>query len=501
MLLDSVLNSLSFILSNPMLFGLAIVATAAGIVMGALPGVSSTMALAILLPLTFGMQPEAAIMLLLTVLVASVFGGSISAILLGIPGTPGAIVTQFDGYPLAQQGKAGKALAHALTASTVGGIMGVLVLMLIAPLIAQMAMNFRSPEFAMLAVLGLVLLAFASDGAMLAGLLSGALGLIFGMVGFDTVTGLQRFDFGTAFLQSGIHIVPLTIGIFGITEVLTTLANTRTGVLPSVPQIGSLKLPRRELRHVAPSWFRGSAIGAFIGAIPAAGSAIAVVLAYTIEQRFSKRLAIPFGKGEVRGVAAPEAANSALTGGSTIPLITLGIPGDPMTAILIGALIIHGLTPGPLMFTENPGIIGAIYGSILLAIILTFVIALVCFRGFVQIMRLPPALIMIAITLLCMVGAFAIRNNFADLIIMLALGGLGYVMTGLRIPVAPLVFGLILGPLMEENIRRSLIISRGSWTVFLERPVSACIIAVMTIIIASAMYSAWKSRTKAPDLT
>lgn len=501
MLLDYVFNSLAFVLGNPTLFAIAVVATAAGIVMGALPGVSSTMALAILLPLTFGMEPEAAIMLLLTVLVASVFGGSISAILLGIPGTPGAIVTQFDGYPLAQQGKAGKALVHALTASTVGGIMGVLALMLIAPLIAQMAMNFRSPEFAMLAVLGLVLLAFASDGAMLAGLLSGALGLMFGMVGFDTVTGLQRFDYGTAFLQSGIHIVPLTIGIFGITEVLTSLANARTGVLPSVPQIGSLKLPWKELRLVAPSWFRGSAIGAFIGAIPAAGSAIAVVLAYTIEQRFSKGAGMRFGKGEVRGVAAPEAANSALTGGSTIPLITLGIPGDPMTALLIGALIIHGLTPGPLMFIENPGIIGAIYGSILLAIVLTFVIALICFRGFVQVMKLPPAMIMIAITLLCMVGAYAIRNNFADLIIMLALGGLGYLMIGLRIPVAPLVFGLILGPLMEENVRRSLIISRGSWSVFLERPVSLMIVLLIAIILGSALWSTWKQRLRMRDLS
>ena len=223
---------------------------------------------------------------------------------------------------------------------------------------------------------------------------------------------------------------------------------------------------------------------------------IAVAPAYAIEQRFTKGEGVRFGKGQPRGIVAPEAANSALTGGSTFPLITLGIPGDPMTAILIGALIIHGLTPGPAMFAQNPGIIGAIYGSILLAIVLTFVIGMICFRGFVQVMKLPPAIMVVTITLLCMVGAFAIRNNFSDLIIMLALGGLGYLMIGLRIPVAPLVFGVILGPLMEENLRRSLIISRGEWTIFLERPVSLGIILICLLIIGSAIWSAWKGKAK-----
>ncbi|WP_289044090.1 tripartite tricarboxylate transporter permease [uncultured Aliiroseovarius sp.] len=496
MLLDVVLQSFDIFFQNPVLFGVAVVAVAVGIVLGALPGVSSTMALAILLPLTFGMEPEVAIMLLLMVLVASVFGGSVSAILLNIPGTPGAIVTQFDGYPMAQQGKAGRALGHALIASTVGGVLGVFALMLIAPLIAKSAMNFRSPEFALLALFGLVLLAYAANGTMLAGLLSGAIGLIFGMVGFDTVTGVARFDFGTAVLQNGIHIIPVTIGIFGITEVLGTLAASRSGPLPKVPPIGKLFPTVADLARVAPTWVRGSVIGTFIGAIPAAGSAIAVAVAYTVEQRLSRGTKYIFGKGEPRGVAAPEAANSALTGGATIPMITLGIPGDPMTAILIGALIIHGLQPGPMMFTENPEIIGAIYGSIMLAVLLTFAVGMVCLRGIVQVMKLPTHIMMVLITLLCMVGAFAIRNSISDLVMMLVLGGMGYVMTVLRIPVAPLVFGLILGPLMEENMRRSLIISRGSWSVFLERPVSLAIIALIILVIGSSL---WPRKKRKPD--
>lgn len=494
MLFDVFLQSFGIFLQDPVLLVMAVAAVAVGVVLGALPGVSSTMALAILLPLTFGMEPNAAMMLLLMVLVSSVFGGSISAILLNIPGTPGAIVTQFDGYPMAQQGRAGHALGHALIASTVGGVLGIIALMLIAPLIARSAMSFRSPEFALLAVFGLVLLAYTAKGAMLAGLMSGAIGLIFGMTGFDTVTGVARFDFGTAVLQNGIHIIPVTIGIFGITEVLSTLGALRSGPLPSAPRIGGLLPPRQELARVWPSWLRGSVLGTFIGAIPAAGSAIAVAVAYALERRFT-RDATRFGQGEPRGIAAPEAANSALTGGATIPMITLGIPGDSMSAILIGALIIHGLQPGPMMFVENPDIIGTIYGSLMLAVLLTFAVGMVCLRGIVQVMRLPIHLMLVLITLLCMVGAFAIRNSLSDLVMMLVLGGMGYLMTLMRIPVAPLVFGLILGPLMEENLRRTLILSRGSWSVFVERPISAIILGLTVLVILLPLLSSLRRKS------
>ncbi|SEO01120.1 putative tricarboxylic transport membrane protein [Pseudorhodobacter antarcticus] len=493
MLFDAFLDSFGIFAQQPILMLMAIAAVAMGIVLGALPGVSSTMALAILLPLTFGMAPGVAMMLLLMVLVSSVFGGSISAILLNIPGTPGAIVTQFDGYPMAQQGRAGHALGHALIASTVGGVLGVIALMMIAPVIAKSAMEFRSPEFALLALFGLVLLAYTVEGAMLAGLLSGAIGLMFGMVGFDTMSGVARFDFGSAILQNGIDIIPVTIGIFGITEVLTTLSASRHGALPSVPKIGSLIPPRLEIARVWPSWLRGSTTGTLIGAIPAAGSAIAVAVAYALERRFTRGEA-RFGKGEPRGVAAPEAANSALTGGAMIPLVTLGIPGDSMSAILIGALIIHGLQPGPMMFVEHPDMIGTIYGSLMLATLLTFAVGVVFLRVIVQVMKLPTLVMMVLISLLCMVGAFAIRNSLADVSVMLLFGGMGYLMTLIRIPVAPLVFGLILGPLMEENLRRTLILSRGSWSVFVERPISATILALIIMVMLLPIIAHWRRR-------
>ena len=315
MLFDVFVDSYTIFAQQPMLMLMAIAAVAMGIVLGALPGVSSTMALAILLPLTFGVEPGVAMMLLLMVLVSSVFGGSISAILLNIPGTPGAIVTQFDGYPMAQQGRAGHALGHALIAATVGGVLGVIALMMIAPVIAKSAMSFRSPEFALLALFGLVLLAYTVEGAMLAGLMSGAIGLIFGMVGFDTVSGVARFDFGSAILQNGIDIIPVTIGIFGITEVLTTLSAARRGPLPSVPKIGSLIPPRHEIARVWPSWLRGSTTGTLIGAIPAAGSAIAVAVAYALERRFTRGEA-RFGRGgAARGRLARSGQQRADRGG------------------------------------------------------------------------------------------------------------------------------------------------------------------------------------------
>lgn len=498
---DVFLQSFAIFFEQPLMLLVAVFAVAAGIIMGALPGVSSTMALAILLPITFGLEPNIAIMLLILVLVSSVFGGSISAILINIPGTPGAIVTQFDGYPMARQGKAGLALGHALIGSTVGGVLGVFALMLIAPVIAQSAMSFRSPEFAMLALFGIVLLAYTAEGAMLAGLLSGAIGLMLGMVGFDTVTGVARYEFGTSVLQNGIHLIPLTIGIFGFSEVLCNLMDAKTRVRSQVSAIQRIIPSRLELLNVWPSWLRGSAIGTLVGAIPAAGSAISVAIAYALERRFTRRPLVGFGKGEPRGIAAPEAANSAASGGTTIPMVTLGIPGDSMTAILIGALIIHGLQPGPTLFAENPEIVGAIYGSLFLGVLLTFLIGLVALRWIVHVLKLPSNVMMVLIALLCMVGTYAIRNNMVDLVGMIVIGGMGFMMIRLNIPIAPLVFGLILGPLLEENLRRSLMISRGSWTVFLERPVSLAIILIIVLVFV-ASFIGWmrKRKRSAPEI-
>lgn len=498
MIFDLFFQTLLDYLISPHMWGLALSGVAIGIVLGALPGVSSTMALAILLPVSFGLDAAGAMLFLISVFVSSVYGGSISAILVNIPGTPGAIVTQFDGYPMAQQGKAGHAMAYALIASTVGGLIGLAVLVTLAPMVARAAMSFRSPEFAMAAVFGLVLLSFASGGSTFRGILVAAVGVLLGMVGFDRLTDLGRFDFGTRTLQSGIELVPVTVGIFGLAEVLRNLAAGRGG-LPRVPHLGKLLPPFGSVARLWKPMLRGGAIGTFIGAIPAAGSAIAVALTYAQEKRLS-RTPEAFGKGEPAGVAAPESANSASIGGSLVPMMTLGIPGDPITAVLMGALLIHGLRPGPMLFANNPGFVAGVYVAVFLAVALTLVIGFGFMRVVAQIMRVPRTLLFCAIALLCVVGAFAIRNSLSDVYVMLFFGVLGYVMILLRLPPAPLVFGLILGPILEENLRRTLILSRGSWTVFIERPIALTLILMsLAAILAPFVMFLWRRWRRNPQ--
>ncbi len=491
MIAELFLQTLLDYLTMPQMWGLAVLGVAIGIVLGALPGVSSTMALAILLPVSFGMEPAQAMLFLIAVFVSSVYGGSISAILINIPGTPGAIVTQFDGYPMAQAGRAGHALSLALISSTIGGLIGLALLVTLAPLVAGAAMSFRSPEFAMATVFGLVLLSFAAGGSVFRGILVGAVGVALGMVGFDRLTDIGRFDFNTRALQGGIELVPVTVGIFGLAEVLRNMAAGPQGI-PRIPPIGSLLMPARALARLWAPVARGGVIGTFVGAIPAAGSAIAVAVTYAQEKRLSRRPQ-GFGKGEPVGIAAPESANSASVGGSFVPMMTLGIPGDPITAVLMGALLIHGLRPGPMLFANNPGFVAGIYVAVFFAIVLTLLIGFAFMRAFTAILRVPRPLLFTIIALLCVVGAYAIRNSIVDVYIMLIFGVVGYVMMVLRLPPAPLVFGLILGPIMEENLRRTLILSGGRWEVFIERPISLTLILMsLAVILAPLAAAGWR---------
>lgn len=471
------------ILSDPWLLSLSLVGTAVGIVLGALPGVSSTMALAILLPLTFAMKPEAGMVFLIAVFSASVYGGSISAILVNIPGTPGAIVTQLDGHPMARQGRAGHALFYALFASTLGGLFGLAVLALVAPLVAAAAMSFRSPEFAAAAIFGLTMLAYASPGSTFKGMLTGAIGLLCGMVGLDAMTDAARFDFGLRMLQGGIDMVPMTVGLFGLAEVMRS-AGERLGPHHRAPPIGSIVPPRATLLRAWPTILRGSAIGTLVGAIPAAGSAIAVAVAYAQEARLAKDPG-RFGKGAPEGIMAPESANNACVGGALIPMMTLGIPGDTMTAVLIGALLLHGLRPGPTLFAEHADFVGIVYAALLVAIVLTLLLGLLAVRYVALLLNAPRAILLVSVAVLCVVGSFAIRNTIEDVYVMIAFGFFGYVMIVLGLPVAPLAFGLILGPLVEENIRRSLIVGDGSWLIFLSRPVS---LSLLVLSVAAVVY-------------
>ncbi len=481
MLLTTFADVLTGFLSNPLMLGLVGLGTVLGLVLGAIPGISSTMALAILMPVTFTMAPGTAILFLISVFMSSVYGGSISAILMKLPGTPASIFTQVDGYPMAQQGRAGHALTFALVASTLGGLVGLAMLVLLAPLLAGFATNFRSPEFAAVALFGLVMLSFASNGSTLVASVVGFLGVILGMVGFDNLTDAQRLTLNTPVLQSGLNLIPVIIGLFGLGEILQNLVGFSSA--PRAPaQIGKVLLPLRELTARWKVMLRGSVIGTFIGAIPAAGSAVAVSIAYAQERRLSKTPE-KFGTGHADGLVAPEAANSASVGGSLIPLIALGVPGDTITAVLMGALMVHGLTPGPLLFANDPTFVSWIYVSVFLALIATLVIGLGMIRAAVLVTRIPPQVMYVFIAVFCVIGAFAIRNDMNDIYVMIGFGVLGFVFSRLSLPVTPLAFGMILGPILEENLRRSLMISRGSWSIFLERPIAATLIAVCVLLV------------------
>ena len=478
-------NLLSTILHDmftPYMLGLSLLGVVLGLVFGALPGVSSTMALAVMLPFTYGMETPPAMVLMLAVFFASVYAGSVSAILLNIPGTPGAMITLLDGHAMARNSKAASAMAYALIASIFGGIVGWCLLVVLAPTIASYALNFGSPEYAAVVFFGLALVAYASSGDTLRGLAAGMMGLIVGVVGRDQVTDVPRFTLGTADLQGGIDIIPLAIGLFGVAEVLSLL--TRSKVQKAdIPEGPSKTWPKlRDLIREAPAALRSSIIGTFVGAIPAAGSAVAVALAYATEKRLSKKPEM-FGTGIPRGVVAPEAANNACVGGALIPMMTLGIPGDSITAVLIGVLLLHGLRPGPGLFENQPELIANIYGALFIAIILTGLVAsTIGIPIYRRILAIPRQLLMSAVLVLCLLGAYAVRNAVVDVWVAIFFGAVGLAFLRLNIPVLPLAFGAVLGPLLEENLRRTLLIHGDVW-IFIERPISLVLVSVSVLIL------------------
>ncbi|WP_011581724.1 MULTISPECIES: tripartite tricarboxylate transporter permease [Chelativorans] len=468
------------LLTDPGTLALACLATFLGIVLGALPGISSTMTLAVLLPFSFSMSPGVGMVFLIGAFYGSVYGGSVSAILLNIPGTPGSMVTQLDGYPLARRGEAGKALTYALLASTFGGIVGLTALVVFAPTLARAAFAFQSPEYAVLMIFGLSMLAYASPGSTFLGILAGVLGLLLGTVGLDMITNLSRFDFGVSHLQAGINLIPFAVGIFGFAEILRLLEQPIV-VEKAATRIGSVWPKFTEVIRTWATAVRSAIAGVIVGIIPAAGSAIAVSMSYAQEKKLYEKTE-KFGNGNPRGIVAAETGNNAAVGAALIPLLTLGIPGDTMTAVLVGALLIHGLQPGPKLFTDHPDFVAAIYLALALTILLTFLLALPLMRIFARLLSAPPRFLYVGVLVLCVTGSFAVQNALFDVLLMIFFGGAGYFMLKLGIPTSPIMFGLVLGPLLEENLRRTLIVY-GDWAVFFQRPVTIGMLAVTAVVL------------------
>lgn len=467
--------------SSPSIIFLVISGTVLGMIFGAIPGLTATMGMAIFLPMTFGMNDLSGIVFLIGIYVGACYSGSLSAILVNIPGTPSAIATGFDGYIMAQRGEAGRAIGYATLSSALGGLLGVFVLIFAAPQLAKLALEFGSQEYTGIALLGISIVSYISFGSMIKGLIGGIIGLLLATIGQDVISAYPRFTFGSENLQAGLEMIPVMVGFFGVTEVLVKLEK-RIQAQVVADRIKNV-LPRlSSLVRYSPMMTISSLIGVFIGAVPAAGGAIASMAAYGIQKRFSRR-SKEYGTGIPEGVVAAEAANNSAVGGALVPMLSLGIPGDPQTAILIGALMINGLAPGPMLFHMRPDMISTIYLGNALSIVTFCTIGLIGARFFAKLLQVPGHYLLPAILIFCIIGSFAIRHTIFDVWVLLACGLSGFLLQKIGIMPAPIILGFVLGPILEDNFRRSLIISSGDWTTFLTRPISLTLVLINVFVL------------------
>jgi len=499
--LTSLFAAFSYELSNPLGLLLILVGVTAGFTFGATPGLTATMGVALFIPLTFPLPPDLAVGMMIALYCGSMAGGAIPAILINIPGTPSAVVTTIDGYPMTQQGQAVRAYGWALIASVVGGFVAWIALVTIAPTLARLALQLGPPEYAATALLGMAIIASIVPTTLSKGLLAALLGVGLSAVGLDQITGEGRWTFNTMSLMRGIDIMPALIGLLVIPELLGSLfgnaprakaPTSLSGMLPSF----------REWCGQAVNNLRSALIGVGIGIVPALGGSIGSLVAYDQARRFDKDRA-RYGKGAPGGVVASEAANNGVTGGALIPLLTLGIPGDTVTAMLLGGLMIHGLQPGPRLFETSGDIVWAILAAAFIANCLIIFVGLIGFRFFVKVLDAPRHLLASALFVLAVVGTYSLANQWFDVVVMLCLGVAGFLLTLAHIPVYPMVIGVILGPLLESETRRALVIGGGDWTVFFLRPVSAVILttAIAVLVLPPLLAQVKKARQRRePDV-
>ncbi|SNT25337.1 putative tricarboxylic transport membrane protein [Anaerovirgula multivorans] len=463
-----------------------IIGVIGGITVGALPGLSASMAVALLIPITFKMSPAAGLVLLVSVYTAAIYGGSITAVLIHTPGTPSSAATALDGYEMTKKGKGLKAIGIVTIASMLGGTFSALALLFIAPKLAQISLKFTSLEYFFIAVFGLTIIGSLAGKSMVKGLMSGMFGLLVGCIGLDIMNGTPRFTMGIINLESGISLVPAMIGMFSISQVLISVEEIRKGKTRILDEgvsglQGKMIPTKAEFLKIFPTILRSSVIGTIVGILPGAGSDIGSWVSYNNAKQFS-RTPEEFGNGSMEGIAAAEAANNAVTGGALIPLLTLGIPGSGVTAIMLGGLMIKGLVPGHKLFTESGNITYAIIIGFLVANILMGIIGLLIAKQVVKVSVVPMTILCPIIIGLSTVGAYAINNSIFDIYIMIVGGIIGYFMRKIGFATAPIILGLILGPLAEQNFRQSLVLSRGNmFGYFLSRPISI-FLAVLVII-------------------
>ena len=450
-----------------------------GIMVGVLPGLSPSIGVALMLPVTFGLDPISALVLLVSVYLASNYGGSITAIAINTPGTPGAVATTFDGYELTKQGKPLHALITSLTASTVGGLVGTIILILFSVPLATLALSFESYEYFALGVFGLTIISSLAGKSPLKGFISSGIGLLLITVGFDTQLPFSRFSMEIPDLADGIEFIPALIGLFALGEIFYSIEKGDNVKKEKTAKVDlSQTLPLKQLLKLKSLMLKSSVIGTLVGCIPGAGGTIATFIAYDNAKSSSKHPE-KFGKGSLEGVAAPEAANNGSVGGALVPLLTLGIPGSASTAVLIGALMIHKLNPGPELFDKEPGLVYGIFISLFFANIFMFFVGLMGNKLWIKIIAAPKSLLYPIILALSFIGSYFIQNSVFDVGICIAFGIMGWLLKRGDFPTAPVVLGLILGKMIEENLRLSLV--KGEWIDFFTRPGSLIIIILALV--------------------
>ena len=456
-----------------------------GTLIGVLPGIGPTATIAMLLPLTFGFQPVTSLIMLAGIYYGAQYGGSTTAVLINMPGETSSAVTAIDGHEMARSGRAGAALATAAIGSFVAGTVGTLVVVLFAPLLTSIALEFGSAEFFSLVVLGLIASTTLARGSTVKALAMILLGLLLGTVGQDIATGTPRYTFGVRELYSGINFVSVAVGMFGVAEILRNLEERGTRNV-FVREVGNLMLTRDDLRRIARPVLRGTALGSALGVLPGAGHVLASFASYTVEKKVAEEPQ-RFGHGAIEGVAGPEAANNAAAQTSFIPLLTLGLPAHPVMALMVGAFIIQGITPGPSVMTDEPALFWGLIVSMWVGNLMLVVLNLPLVGVWVRLLRVPYHALVPAIVAFACIGTFSISLNIADVFAIAVFGLLGYYLIKIGCEPAPLLLGFVLGPLLEQHLRRALIISHGDPTTFFTRPISAALLLVAVVAFSVAV--------------
>ena len=477
----------------------ALIGITTGVIIGAIPGLGPTMAIALLIPVTFAMQPVPAMILLLGVYQGAIFGGSISAVLVNVPGTPSSAATALDGFPMAQRGEGGRALRIALFASVFGNIFSCLVLMALAEPLARLALDFGPAEMAVLMLFALLVIVLFGGGSRLDALIMVLVGVCAGFVGLDPISGTPRFTFNSFAMESGLQLIPVLIGLFAMSEVFLQVFNRTPEVsADDMPELRSSHVSFAEMWRMRLTLLYSSVIGTFVGILPGIGSTVPAFMSYNLARSRSKEPET-FGDGAVEGIAAPEAANNAVTGGALVPTLALGIPGDAVTAVILGAFMLHGLAPGPFLFEKNGLEVYAIFEALLFSSIPTIILGLLLFRAAIHVTRIQPRHLLPAIFILALFGAFSVNNNLFDVWVMLGAGFFGFLFRRSGFPLPPLLIGLILGHPFEQSVRQALLTSGGKFAIFAGSPITRILLALIVISVATSILVYYKNKRSGRD--